>query len=62
MFKRGIIARDDLVHTLYIIPYDDFQKVHRKYISPLVQGVNLPIYNTVTLYFIQTVIVHFMFL
>ncbi|XP_020604593.1 uncharacterized protein LOC110043482 isoform X2 [Orbicella faveolata] len=26
LFKRGIIARDDLVHVLYIIPYDDFQK------------------------------------
>ena len=25
--KRGIIARDDLSHALYIIPVDDFQKV-----------------------------------
>lgn len=26
LFKRGIIARDDLCHALYIIPVDDFQK------------------------------------
>lgn len=26
LFKRGIIARDDLAHALYIIPVDDFKK------------------------------------
>lgn len=28
LFKRGIIARDDLIHALYIIPAGDFQKVN----------------------------------
>lgn len=27
LFKRGIIARDDLIHALYVIPVKDFQEV-----------------------------------
>lgn len=45
LFKRGIIARDELVHVLYIIPYDDFQKKFPKikqYEAVVCHGTEFP--------------------
>lgn len=43
--KRGIIARDDLSHALYIIPVDDFQKKYPKikqYEAVVCHGTEFP--------------------